>query len=106
MDPQTAPHIHSIFYYLTGGSAGVSCLWWLTKRVVSDKVLAAKTAWNEVVSKIDMIADTTRVQATNHLEHIQAESTKQTGLLEEVVKCQIETNSRIGTLVDILIKKV
>lgn len=102
MDTQpTTQHLHSIFYYIGGSGAGVSILWWLVKRLVSDKVTAAKQAWTDVVKKVDVIVDTTRIQAENHLCTIQNESIKQTTLLQDLVKEQAETNGFLKAIVEL-----
>jgi len=48
--------------------------------------------WDEVKGRLANIETSTKVQAENHLAHIEAESVKQTELLGKIIEGQAEMN--------------
>lgn len=61
---------------------------WLIKYIAS----AIQTEWRDAKSKLDTIANTTQVQAENHLHTIQENTSKTNDLLGKVVEGQAEMN--------------
>jgi len=64
-----------------------------------------KKDWDVAMTKLTTIEDIQRIQAENHLQTIQAESVKQTGLLTDMLQAQAETNGYLKAVVE-LSKKV
>lgn len=61
---------------------------WLIKYVAA----AIRTEWRDAKAKLDTIANTTQVQAENHLHTIQENTSKTNDLLGKVVEGQAEMN--------------
>jgi hypothetical protein len=73
--------------------------------IIRSAVRAIKTSWDTGMTLLTTIEGTTRVQASNHLTHIQAETEKQTVLLEKVIGQITETNGYLRCVVDLTAKK-
>ena len=92
-----------LFAYLqpaTALSVTGGLLWWVMKKALA----RAAEELRGVKDQLSDIQQITKIQAENHLAHIQDESIKQTALLETMIKEQAETNGSIKTLVSILSK--
>ena len=61
---------------------------WFVKNLIEE----IKSEWRETKIQLTAIESTTRVQAENHLAHIQEESKKQSDYLERLVEGQAEMN--------------
>ena len=66
----------------------LAALGWLGKYVAK----SIKAEWQDAKGKLDSIANTTQVQAENHLHTIQENTAKSNVLLERVVEGQAEMN--------------
>jgi hypothetical protein len=92
-----APH-HLIPYSLlwTGAGLLLTALLSVCGFVLKNGIAAMKDNWDGAMTKLDTINETTRVMTDNHFSHLQEEVGKQTGLLETLVKEQIDTNKALA----------
>jgi hypothetical protein len=72
-------------------------LWWVVKKAFT----RAAEELKGVKDQLSAIEAITKVQAENHLHTIEAESLKQTSLLETMIKEQATTNGYLKAVVEI-----
>jgi len=68
--------------------------------VIKNVIQAIRKEWYAAAEKLAVIEGSTRVTAENHLTHIQAETEKQTELLERVIGQITETDGYLRAVVD------